>query len=101
LALFLLIHKRLDIISERFKANQWAITFIFLLNDIRMLEVMLKLSSALDTCIADLTYLGGIELFPSMIMKLSIEIFYKFRMYEIQEGISHVTVILHHGRSTL
>lgn len=66
-----------------------------------MLEMMLQLSCALYAGIANLANLIGVELLPSSMMKLTIEIFDELGMDEVEECVSDVAVILDEPASTL
>ena len=66
-----------------------------------MLKMVLQLSSALNSRIADLTDLCWVELIPLSMVELEVELIYELGMNEVQKCISHVTVILNYKESTL
>lgn len=56
--------------------------------------MMRKLISALDSGIADMTDLFGVEKFPLFVMKLIVEVNNELGMNEIEKGIPNITIIL-------
>lgn len=101
LALLLLVDQSLDIISERLESNERAVLLILLLDDIRMLEVVFQLSSALYPRIAHLAHLRAVELLPGMVVELAVEVFDELGVDEVQEGVADVAVVLYGERGTL
>lgn len=101
LALLLLVHQTLDIIRQRFQADQRPVTLVLLLQNVRVLEVMLQLGRSLDAGVADLANFVGVEFLPSSVVKLSVEILDELGMDEVEEGVSDVAVILGEPESTL
>lgn len=59
-----------------------------------MLEMVFQLGSTLDPCIAHLTNFRTVELFPGVIVELSIEVFYKLGVDEVQKCVANIAVVL-------
>lgn len=55
---------------------------------------MLKLSSPLDPCIADLANLYRVELVPLSLVELLVKVWNELGMDKVQEGIANITIIL-------
>lgn len=66
-----------------------------------MLEVVFQLSCSLNPCIANLAHFDGVESVPLTVVKLFVEIYNKFGVDEVEEGVPHVAVILIEGQATL
>lgn len=101
LPLLLLIDQALDIISKRLESNKRPISFILLLDDIRMLEVVFQLSSTLYPRIAHLTHLRAVELLPCMVVELSIEVLDELGVDKVQKCVANVAIVLCYRRGTL
>jgi hypothetical protein len=101
LALLLLVDQTLDIIRQRLQPNQGPVPLVLLLQDVRVLEVVLELGRPLDARVAHLANLVGVELLPSPMMKLAVEILDELGMDEVEERVSDVAVILDEPASTL
>ena len=59
-----------------------------------MLEVILELSCALNSSVADLANFNGVKFVPFSLVKVLIEISNELVMYKVKESITNITVIL-------
>ena len=101
LSLLLLVHKTLDVIRQGLDSDQRTITLLLLLQHVRVLKVVLQLGCSLDPCIADLTDLVGVELFPGAMMKLAVKVLNEFGVDEVEEGVTDVAIVLYRPSRTL
>ncbi len=90
----LLLDKRGDVFLERFKSDERTKAAVALLEYVWVFEVMFELGCSLDACIADLADLDWIELIPFALMKLIVEVNDELGVYEVEEGVSHVAIVL-------
>ena len=51
----------------------------------------------MDSCIAKLTYFLGVKFLPFFQVKLLVELTYEFCVDEIDEGITHIALVLRIG----
>lgn len=66
-----------------------------------MLEVVFQLSSPLYPCVAHLTHLSAVELFPSVVVELSIEVLDELGVDEVEKCVADVAVVLYRRMGTL
>lgn len=59
-----------------------------------------QLGRALQPCVAEVADLQGVEPIPSVVMELGVEIVDELGADEIDEGVSHVAVVLDRQRGT-
>lgn len=92
--MLLLLDQGGDVLLKRLKTNERPKTSIALLEDVGVFEVVFELSGPLDPCIADLADLHRVELVPLALMELVVEVSDELGVYEVEEGVSDVAVVL-------
>lgn len=84
----------MNVVSERLEADERPIALIFLINDIRVLKMVLELGCPLDPRVAHLANLGRIKLVPLVVVKFLVKLLDEFGMDEIDESVTHIAVVL-------
>lgn len=64
------------------------------MNNIRILEMIDQLGSSLYSCITYVAYFLRVKQFPGSVMKLFVEVYDELCMDKVNEGISHIAVVL-------
>jgi hypothetical protein len=90
-----------DVFLEVPEADEGAVPSFALLEDIGVFEVVFELGSALDTCVADLADLDGVELVPLALVELVVEVDDELCMNEVEKGVPDVAVVLSNREGTL
>jgi hypothetical protein len=83
-----------NVFLEGLYTDERSETTIFLLKDVRVLEVVLELSGSLDPGVADLANFNGVEFVPFPLVEILIEISNELGMYKVKKSIANITVIL-------
>lgn len=99
--IFLFLNKGSDVFLEGPESDKWSKAAISLLENIGVLEVVLELSCSLDACVADLAHFDGVELVPFPLVEFFIEIDDELGVYEIEKGVSDITIVLSLEGNTL
>ena len=66
-----------------------------------MLEMVFQLSSSLYPRVAHLTHFCAVELFPGVVVELSVEVLNELCVDKVEECVAYVAVVLDKGRGTL
>ena len=86
---------------KRSEADERSKSFLSLLYDVGVFEMVFELSCALDSCVADLAYFYRVEFVPFPLMEFFIKVNDELCVDEIQKSIPHVAVVLNRRIGTL
>jgi len=99
--IFLFLKQMRYVFLQGFNSYEGSETTFLLLKDIRVLEMVLKLSCALDSGVAYLANFNRVKFIPFSLVKILIEISDKLGVNKVNKSIAYVAVILGYRKVTL